>query len=271
MSYRQFAKMILTNRIEGGTILEQITNSNAKASKVESNETPNSASKEAPQDISTEVNLSTYFPDTEKYTGQQLSNISLYSMSKPKEAAEILQQILIAINIEGLGNPAELTITDGTAHVGGNVISFAKVFKQVNAIELDKVHFDMLEHNIKDVYKLGNVELFNDDYNIVSKEITQDIVFLDPPFGGPNYFRNNRNADYYLGKKEISEIVKELASTKIVCLKVGINFSYNNFFNRKYIKNVYYHKSQGFNILCVIMQQPDIIDSITNNINNLHL
>ena len=39
-------------------------------------------------------------------------------------------------------------MTDGTACVGGNVLSFARKFPQVNAVELSAQRAEMLKHNV---------------------------------------------------------------------------------------------------------------------------
>ena len=54
---------------------------------------------------------------------------------------------------------SKLSITDATACIGGNTISFGKYFSNVISIELEEYNFKILEHNIKvsrkfkDLYK----------------------------------------------------------------------------------------------------------------------
>ena len=83
-------------------------------------------------------------------------------------------------------NLNNLIITDATAGIGGNTISFANNFFKVNAIEINKKRFDFLKNNIN-VYNFNNVEIINNDYIKIMKTLKQDIVFIDPPWGGRNY------------------------------------------------------------------------------------
>jgi 16S rRNA G966 N2-methylase RsmD len=88
------------------------------------------------------------------------------------------------------------TITDMTSCVGGNVISFSRFFKKVNAIEIDPLRFDMLKHNTETVVGATNVNFINgnavelllgQDDGTAPQQFQQDILFMDPPWGGVDY------------------------------------------------------------------------------------
>jgi hypothetical protein len=55
---------------------------------------------------------------------------------------------IISSHLGGVAAAARATMTDGTACVGGNVVSFAKAFKHVHAVEIDRTRFDMLARNV---------------------------------------------------------------------------------------------------------------------------
>ncbi|SIP86092.1 Putative RNA cap guanine-N2 methyltransferase [Pacmanvirus A23] len=74
------------------------------------------------------------------------------------------------------------TFTDATASVGGNTISFAKYFKQVNAVELNPVRKSMLEYNVK-LYRFHNVNTYMGDCIKLIPNMKQDVIFFDPPWG----------------------------------------------------------------------------------------
>ena len=85
-------------------------------------------------------------------------------------------------------------ITDATACVGGNTVSFARHFKKVQAIELDESRFHQLTHNLRLIstfysgsYFLGEVTLHKGDCLNVCAQLKQDVVFVDPPWGGSAY------------------------------------------------------------------------------------
>lgn len=162
-----------------------------------------------------------------------LTTEGLYSLSYYKDA-DVLSEIIKSEFSENI------TITDGTANVGGNVISFAKYFKVVNAIELDKVNFKALKNNIK-VYDFKNVNLFNDDSTKIIFNMKQDVLFLDPPWGGVDY-KQKESLDLFLNNKNISywcnEVFK-LTETKLIVLKVP-----NNFNKKKFFRNTSYSQSK---------------------------
>ncbi|CAH0518156.1 unnamed protein product [Peronospora belbahrii] len=116
-----------------------------------------------------------------------------------------------------------LVVTDGTACVGGNVLSFCDFFMHVNAIENDSTRVQMLRHNLQ-VLKKTNVTCMHANYLDVMLELQQDVVFLDPPWGGPEYKDLNK-VDLFLADVPLHEICTRLqSSTKCIVLKVPSNF-----------------------------------------------
>ena len=85
--------------------------------------------------------------------------------------------------------PEDTTILDATACVGGDVISSAKNFKQVVAVESDTARYEMLVHNIG-IFKLENVKCIQgDSLEIIpgyAKNVRNLIVYFDPPWGKNN-------------------------------------------------------------------------------------
>lgn len=76
------------------------------------------------------------------------------------------------------------TITDGSANMGGNTISFLMNKFSVNVVEIDKPTCKILENNVS-LYKFDiKYKVFYADYTIIYEKLKQDIVFLDPPWGG---------------------------------------------------------------------------------------
>lgn len=125
----------------------------------------------------------------------------------------------------------QLIITEMTAGVGGNVLNFAKYFKQVNAIEINSTRFEYLQKNIE-LYECANVNCYNDDslnFLIGNDDIVQDIIFFDPPWGGKNYklFTNLR---LKFGKYSIENVCKILFQqdkNKMIILKLPNNYDFN--------------------------------------------
>ena len=66
-------------------------------------------------------------------------DVGIYSFSKPKEA-NIITKIIINHLDKINKNSKYIIITDTTAGIGGNIISFTNYFLRVNAIELDNIY-----------------------------------------------------------------------------------------------------------------------------------
>jgi 16S rRNA G966 N2-methylase RsmD len=166
-----------------------------------------------------------YFPklyNDDDYNKLQIDNVGKYSITIPK-IAEIISDIIFK-----LFNHNDIIITDCTAGVGGNVFSFANKFKFVNAIELDKSRFDMLQNNIK-IYDLKNIMCYNLDCLDIIKSLNQDVIFIDPPWGGKDY-KSEQNIKLTLGNINIEYIINILFDNKIckyAVLKLPFNYDIN--------------------------------------------
>lgn len=114
----------------------------------------------------------------------------------------------------------KLVITEMTAGVGGNVLNFAKYFKYVNAIEINTTRYHYLCTNIK-IYGYDNINCYNDNsLNLLinRNDISQNIIFFDPPWGGKKYKYHDKlrllfdnrtieNICYCLFKREYNKMI----------------------------------------------------------------
>jgi len=161
-------------------------------------------------------------------TKLKISNVGLYSITPYKEADSLSNAILNRLDSYGLG---ELDITDATGGMGGNTISFSKYFRNINSVENNYEHFEILKHNIEKVYTCENVKLYYNDYSEIFKELKQDIVYFDPPWGGSDY-KKYEKLKLYMGKKSIDHFIKdyllEIEELKLVVIKVPKNFDYDS-------------------------------------------
>lgn len=129
------------------------------------------------------------FPETDDASNMnniQIDDESLSYISTKYYAKQITQII-----IKHLGqlkiSPEDAIITDATAGVGGDTISFAKNFKHVHSIEIDQRRSEYLKNNIN-VYKLKNVSIYNNNcLNLLFNFTDHNVVFIDPPWGGKKY------------------------------------------------------------------------------------
>lgn len=163
-----------------------------------------------------------FFPDLPKRIREQmqLDAVAHYSVTDTRTADKISDFIA---KFDGLKKD-RIVITDGTACIGGNTISFCKYFKRVQAIELDETRYTMLKHNLK---TLGceNAQCYHGNYLEYLDRLTQDIVFLDPPWGGPSY-REKNEVELFVGDISLDEICEKLKlKTKYIVIKAPTNMN----------------------------------------------
>lgn len=171
--------------------------------------------------------------------------------------------------INDTGN--QLIITDATSCVGGNTLSFAKLFKSVNSVEIDSKRYDQLVNNCK-VCKVNNVICFNQDYVKIFDSLNQDVVFLDPPWGGKEY-KNKKQIRLELSGVSLEMLcdkIFEKTKTKLVALKLPFNYDMEFFISSlQKINSDYNFKIKKFKnkILFVILfinnKQNDVINNLS--------
>lgn len=163
----------------------------------------------------------------------KLDDVSLYSIT-PQYYAEKITRI-ISQNLKD--DLKKYVISDFCSCIGGNSFNFIKYFKHVNCVELNKIRFKYLKHNMNiyrtynnyDNYSLYNMDVFN-----VVNHIKQDIIFIDPPWNGKDY-KNKQKMDLYLNNKDsVSFCNYFLKYTKCLVLKIPNNFDIKNFDRIKY-------------------------------------
>lgn len=167
------------------------------------------------------------FPDIENK--QLLKKLKIDSesynyISVKNDAKLITTMILEKINDMNIPN-IDLKITDATGGVGGNTLSFGRVFSIVYSVEIDPIRAEYLQNNVN-VYNLKNVIVLNSDYTKL--DIVQDILFVDPPWGGTSY-KEHQNLKLTLGNTPIEDICNIALNkkTKLIALKLPYNYDIN--------------------------------------------
>lgn len=140
-------------------------------------------------------------------------------------------------------------ITDATACIGGNSRLFSKDFHKVICIEKENDIYNVLKLNMKECL---NCQCYNVSYNYVKFLIKQDIIFIDPPWGGKEY-KNKKNVKLYLDNIDIQTIINDLYNfTELIVLKVPINFDINflnNLFWYHRVHNITKYSKTIYNII----------------------
>lgn len=158
-----------------------------------------------------------------------------YSVTRRRDADRIISIIKTVLK-----HTKTKTITDATGCVGGDTIHFARQFQKVDSIEINSSNFEALRNNIE-VYGLTNVYLhFGDAIDIFQWKT--DVLYIDPPWGGPNY-KDTKNLDLYMSSKRIDYWLEEILLRKnrpsYIILKLPQNY---NFTRLNFLSNVDYIK-----------------------------
>ena len=182
-----------------------------------------------------------FFPDS---SGKKilLDDVSKYSITLPDKAQTISEvtkkNYQLVFPDDDLSN---ITITDAMACVGGNTLSFSNFFNKVIANEINTTRYQYLIHNMKE-YNRENIVFYNDNYLNLMNKLEQQIVFIDPPWGGPIY-KSQYKMEIVLqdeAEKEtnIHEMVNILfennSGTKMIIFKLPINHNIENFKQSRY-------------------------------------
>ena len=78
-------------------------------------------------------------------------------------------------------------LIDAFCGVGGNAIQFAFTCERVIAIDIDPLKIALARHNATVYGVADRIEFFVGDYMKLIPHLKADVVFLSPPWGGPNY------------------------------------------------------------------------------------
>jgi len=166
-----------------------------------------------------------------------IDNVSVWSVTPVIDSINICNIIKTYIT-------SECTITDMTACIGGDTIRFAQNFKNINAIELSKTRCNFLRRNVE-LYKLKNVKIYEGNSINIIKNLKQDVIYIDPPWGGKNY-KYKENINLYLSKIPIYTICNNLKGCfKYLVLKVPYNFNLKKFKNNIMYDNIDIHRLES--------------------------
>lgn len=203
----------------------------------------------------TKLRIFPYLKNKKLANRLKIDNESLHYISIREHADKITYIIKKHINMMNL-NENNITITDATAGVGGNTLSFGINFKKVNAVELDNLRYNYLNNNIS-VYKLANIDTFNADSNVILRSLNHDIVFIDPPWGGRGY-KDYDKLKLKLGDISIEEVCNILLddttikeNPKFIVLKLPVNYDYIYFYNNVSSKNIYFYDMNKMILLII--------------------
>jgi 16S rRNA G966 N2-methylase RsmD len=149
----------------------------------------------------------------------KMDDVAKYSVTHYEHSLKIVDIILNELQ-------KDIVITDVCACVGADTITFGKYCKQVNAIELNNTRYEYLKHNLL-VANVKNVITYNNDCLDIISTLKQDVIYIDAPWGGPDY-KYKRNINLYLSNKSLTSLIPFfLRFCKLLVIKVPFNFVFN--------------------------------------------
>ncbi|NWI08592.1 TGS1 synthase, partial [Crypturellus soui] len=142
----------------------------------------------APGDIPAEIAAD---PELAKYWAQRyrlfsrfdegikLDREGWFSVTPEKIAEHIAVRVSQSFNCD--------TIVDAFCGVGGNAIQFALTSKRVIAIDIDSEKLSLARNNAQVYGVAERIEFICGDFMVLASQLKADVVFLSPPWGGPDY------------------------------------------------------------------------------------
>lgn len=178
-----------------------------------------------------------FFPPGIDRLKLELSEEAYYSISHWKDANAVSARIKLELcRISPATELSNVKIVDGTACVGGNSISFGREFQDIVAVEISEQHKNMLDHNLAQ-YGLHHVTTLRGDITSVAHTLVNrlkvNVMFLDPPWGGPEY-KENRLTSLVLSGNDVSHWIRRWSAVyNMIVMKVP-----NNFDTKRFIENL---------------------------------
>ncbi|XP_046732306.1 trimethylguanosine synthase isoform X1 [Silurus meridionalis] len=139
---------------------------------------------DVPPEIAADPDLAKYWAQRYRLfsrfdEGVKLDHEGWFSVTPEKIAEHIAQRVQV--------ESQTLVIVDAFCGVGGNAIQFALAGNAVIAIDIDPVRLALAQHNAA-VYGVSErIDFIQADFLQVASRLRADVVFLSPPWGGPEY------------------------------------------------------------------------------------
>ncbi|OXB66745.1 hypothetical protein ASZ78_005720 [Callipepla squamata] len=111
--------------------------------------------------------------------GIKLDREGWFSVTPEKIAEHIAVRVAQAFNCN--------TIVDAFCGVGGNAIQFALTSKRVIAVDIDPEKLSLARSNAEVYGVADQIEFVCGDFMVLAADLKADVVFLSPPWGGPDY------------------------------------------------------------------------------------
>lgn len=218
-------------------------------------------------------------PPSNNYNNLMIDDESVSYITTPMNS-EIIAEIISSLLPHNISS-SDMTIMDGTACVGGDTISFGKIFGTVIASEIETNRYKMLVNNLKE-FELTNVVPVNDDCLKLYRRLNfVDIMYFDPPWGGTKY-KNQCDIRLSIGDIYIDELVNIIfnkdsrdvngtvrSNVKMVVLKLPKNYDLLTLYQITKHNDVSMLLYELNKMLIVVFKRNDFIDNTIKNYDRL--
>jgi len=175
----------------------------------------------------------------------KLDDEALYSVTDQQTADKITSELLKFV-------PANAVVTDGTACVGGNTFSFSRSFRFVNAVELEPIKYKYLKHNMN-LLGVDNIACYKGDILEYVSMLEQSLLFLDPPWGGPEY-KTKHTVELSLSGVPLEEVCQRLIPyTTYIAIKTPTNFNIERFVEKTHLYMTLIYTNLKLRKLCLYL------------------
>ncbi|XP_053980695.1 uncharacterized protein LOC128877422 [Hylaeus volcanicus] len=134
--------------------------------------------------------------------GIKLDRESWFSVTPEKIAEHIAQRCKCDV------------IIDAFCGAGGNAIQFAFTCERVLAIDIDPAKIELARNNARVYGVEDRIEFVVGDFIQLAPKLSADVVFLSPPWGGPDYAKDEIF--------DLSKIMEPIGGTNIFKIAKGI-------------------------------------------------
>ncbi|XP_035746613.1 trimethylguanosine synthase [Egretta garzetta] len=137
-----------------------------------------------PAEIAADLELAKYWAQRYRLfsrfdEGIKLDREGWFSVTPEKIAEHIATRVSQSFNCD--------IIVDAFCGVGGNAIQFALTSKRVIAIDIDPEKLSLARNNAEVYGVADQIEFVCGDFMVLAADLQADVVFLSPPWGGPDY------------------------------------------------------------------------------------
>ncbi|ORX69226.1 S-adenosyl-L-methionine-dependent methyltransferase, partial [Linderina pennispora] len=120
--------------------------------------------------------------------GIQIDNEGWYSVTPEAIAEHTARRISQLYNSRSQDEDfGRICVVDAFCGVGGNAIKFAEWCEHVIAIDVDPGRLQMAKNNAAVYGVADRIEFILGDFYELAPSLKADVVFLSPPWGGPEY------------------------------------------------------------------------------------